>query len=106
LRGGGLSWLEGRLAYANQLAEADHPLMVCVSRDGQRAVGTASERFLFLFHNQGNPHLLCIHSQQEPLPVLEKGQTAVFHQAVYFVEGGLSACVEAFESDTQAGMDA
>src|SRR5260221_1441110 len=94
---GGASWMGGKLAYANQSAPADHPLMVCVSKDGRRSVGTASERFLFLFHNQGNEHLRCIHSQQEPVAVLGPGETAAFQQEVFFVAGGLAECVEAFE---------
>jgi hypothetical protein len=98
LEAGGASWMEGKLSYANQSAEADHPLMVCVSKDGRRAVGTASECFLFLFHNQANEHLRCIHSQQEPVARLGPGETAAFRQQVYFVEGGLVECIEAFES--------
>ena len=44
--------------------EVDHPLMVCVARDGVRSVGTASDDFHFLFHNRANPHLWCMHSHQ------------------------------------------
>jgi hypothetical protein len=101
-REGGVGWRGGRLSYADQAAEADHPLIVYVSKDGRRCVGTASERYQFLFHNQGNEHLRCIHSQQEPVATLRPNETAVFRQKVYFVEGGLAECVKDFEADAPA----
>ena len=82
---------------------ADNPLMVCVSRDGDRSVGTASDDYHYLFHNRANPHLWCMHSQQSPVAVLGAGETASFRQKVYFVEGGLSACVSAYEADPMEG---
>ena len=82
----------------NEDLAADHPLMVCLSRDGDRAVGTASADFQFLFHNRANENLLCIHSQQRPVAALSAGATATFRQKVYFVDGGLAECVSAFEA--------
>ncbi|MBP61790.1 MAG: hypothetical protein CMJ62_09715 [Planctomycetaceae bacterium] len=79
--------------------EPDHPLLVCVARDGDRSVGTASDDFHCLFHNRANPHLWCMHSHQWPVQVLRPGNTAVFRQKVYFVEGGLSDCVAAYQAD-------
>ena len=82
-----------------EAVEADHPLMVCVTPDGDRSVGTASDDFEYLFHNRANPHLWCIHSHQTPVTALEAGRTAVFRQKVYFVDGGLDDCVSAYEAD-------
>ena len=79
--------------------QPDHPLMACVTRDGDRSVGIASDDFHFLFHNRANPHLWCMHSTQWPVPVLPAGHAAVFRQKLYFVNGGLSDCVAAYEAD-------
>jgi hypothetical protein len=99
--GGGIGWDGGKLAHCNQAAEADHPLIVCVSREGNRCVATASEDYWFLFHNRRNEHLRCIHSQQSPVPTLRPGETATFRQKIYFVDGGLARSVAAFEADTR-----
>jgi hypothetical protein len=99
--GGGIGWDGGKLAHCNQAAEADHPLIVCVSREGNRCVATASEDYWFLFHNRRNEHLRCIHSQQSPVPTLRPGETATFRQKVYFIDGGLARSVAAFEADTE-----
>ena len=101
LKNGGVGWAGGRLAHCNQVAEVDHSLIVCVSKDGDHSVGTASENYQFLFHNRANEDLLCIHSQQAPVPVLGSGETAIFRQNVFFVEGGLTDCVAAFEADVE-----
>ena len=79
--------------------QADHPLMVCVARDGTRAVGTASDHCEYVFHNRANPNLWCIHSTQAPAPIVKPGQTVAFRQRVYFVNGGLPKCVRASEDD-------
>ena len=90
------SW-RGHFGRFNESIRADHPLMVCVSREGTRAVGTASEDYQCVFHNRGHEYLRCIHSQQAPIPELASGETGTFRQWVYFVEGGLMDCVAAFE---------
>jgi len=92
----------GELGHLFENTEADHPLIVCVGTDGRRCVGTASEDYAYLFHNCANHNLLCIHSTQAAVPVVEQEQTVTFCQRVYFVDGGLSDCVEAFE-DAQSG---
>jgi hypothetical protein len=96
---GGIAFAGGKLSHSIQAVEAQHPLIVCVSRDGRRCVGTASEDYQFLFHNQGNENLLCLHSQQSALAALSPGSTAIFRQKVYFVDGGLLECIAAFEQD-------
>lgn len=99
LEGGGVGIWGGKLDHLNEPVRADHPLMLCVAKDGKRSVGIASESYYLLFHNQANRNLLCIHSSPEPHPVLEPGRTATFRQKVYFVEGGLMNCIAAFEAD-------
>jgi hypothetical protein len=89
----------GRFSHSNQPAEADHPLIVCVARDGRRALGTASEDYQCVFHNAHYEYLRCIHSQQAPLRVLGPGERATFCQKLYFVQGGLADCIEACEAD-------
>ena len=64
-----------------------------------RAVATASSDYEHVFHNRANPELLCIHSAQRPVPELAPGRTAALTQHVYFVEGGIRECVEAYEAD-------
>lgn len=81
-----------------QAAAVDHPLMVLVSKDGTRSVGIASEHYEFLFHNQME-YLRCIHSESGCAPPVAPGETAIFRQKVYFVNGGLMDCVAAFERD-------
>ena len=81
-----------------QDAEVDHPLIVLRSKDGTQAVGTASEDYEFLFHNQSE-YLRCIHSESGCPPPVKPGQSVAFRQKVYFIKGGLMDCVEAFESD-------
>ena len=83
----------------NEDVVADHPLIVYLSKKGDRAVGTASSDFQYLFHNRANEHLLCMHSQQRPVGTLEPGTVASFNQKVYFVEGGVAECVSAFAND-------
>lgn len=96
---GNLGDWETRRAHLHESIAADHPLIVCVSDDGARAVGTASEDYRFLFHNHANAHLWCIHSQQSPAPVLAPHETVCFRQKVYFSDQGLEGCVAAFEAD-------
>ena len=90
----------GNLSHLFEPVPSDHPLMVCVSRDGRRAVATASSDYEHLFHNRANPELLCIHSSPHGVPELPPGRTAAFVQHVYFVEGGVQESVQAFESDS------
>lgn len=90
------SW-RGMFSQFNETAEADSPLIVCVSRDGTRSIGTASEDYQCVFHNQGCAYLRCIHSQQAPVQLVAPGKTISFRQRVYFLEGGLMDCVSAFE---------
>jgi hypothetical protein len=89
----------GLFSHSNQTSEADHPLIVCVARDGHRAVGTAAEDYQCVFHNAHYAYLRCIHSQQAPERLLGAGETVVFRQKIYFVEDGLRAAVAAFEAD-------
>ncbi len=93
----------GNLSHLFEPVRSDHPLMVCVSKDGRRAVATASSDYEHLFHNRANPELLCIHSSQRPVPELAPGRTAALIQHVYFVEGGIQECVEAYEADPPPG---
>lgn len=86
-----------------QSIRADSPLIVCTSRDGERAVATASENWECVFHNQRMPYLLCIHSQQAPVSVLP-AEEARFRQVIYFIEGGVAACVRAFQKDLENGV--
>jgi hypothetical protein len=95
------SW-GGEFRNYNQKTRVDHPLMVCTSKDGQRGIGTASENFQCVFHNQLT-YLRCIHSQQAPVPNLPAGAEAVFRQVIYFVDGGVSDCVSAFQKDLKEG---
>ena len=89
----------GKLDHLTEAVRADHPLMVCLSKDGQRSISTAADHYYFLFHNQANKQLLCIHSNPEPRPVLRPGETAIIRQTVYFNNGGLMACVTAHDAD-------
>lgn len=91
----------GNLVHLFESTEVDYPLIVCVAKDGRRCVGTASDDYDYLFHNRANHNLLCIHSTQSSVPVVAQGQTATFCQRVYFVDGGLFDCVEAFEQSQQ-----
>jgi hypothetical protein len=100
----GIGWQNGKLAHCNQTAEADFPLIACVSKDGNRCVATASKDYWFLFHNRRNEQLLCLHSQQSPVPKLEPGVTATFRQKMYFINGGLNDCIAAFEADIATGQ--
>jgi hypothetical protein len=94
----------GRFAHCNQQVEADHPLIMCVARDGGRAVGTASEDYQCVFHNSQYEYLRCIHSQQAPVRVLNSGERAVFRQKVYFVQGGVMDCVSAYRVDLEKDL--
>ena len=97
------SW-KGRFSGNNQQARVDHPLMICLSKDGQRAIATASENYECLFHNQGIDYLLCIHSQQAPIERLGPGQEGVFRQVIYFNTGGIQGSLGAFENDVANGL--
>ena len=94
-----VSGWKAHLAHLIEPVESDHPLIVCVSTDGSRSIGTVSENYEYVFHNRANPHLLCIHSSPTPVALLRPGETASFRQRVYFVDGGLEECVAAFEAD-------
>ena len=82
---------------------ADHPLIVCLSKDGGRAVGAASNDYRRVFHNGGLEYLLCVHSQQAVLPELEAGGNFTFRQKIYFADGGLRECIRVFEEDASGG---
>ena len=83
--------------------EVDHPLIVYLSTDGSRTVGTVSEDCDFVFYNSSVPYLLCIHSMQRPVATLPPGQTARFLQKIYFADGGVDACAAAYEADVAGG---
>lgn len=93
----------GHFARHNQKVRADHALMMCTSKQGERTIGTASDHFQCVFHNHGIKYLLCIHSQQEPVSVLRPGEGFTFRQVVYFVEGGIQDCILRFEDDVKSG---
>ena len=88
---------------SNQRPSADHPVIVCTSKDGRRAVATASENYQGVFHNRMD-YLRCIHSQQATVPALPSGGKAVFRQVIYFVDGGVTECVRAFDKDIREGV--
>jgi hypothetical protein len=96
------SW-GGGFKQHNQEWRAYHPLMIVLSRDGKRALGTVSEDYQCLFHNHGSAFLKCVHSQQSPVPKLAAGQEAVFRQIVYFIDGGIKEVVRAYDQDVKAG---
>lgn len=89
------SW-KGYFAECNQRPRADHPLMMCVDRESRRVVATASDDYQCVFHNSGNRYLQCIHSQQAPVPILERNGTAVFRQVILFTEGNRDDCLNYF----------
>ena len=68
---------------------------------GDRVVATAAEDYQTLFHNQGFPYLLCIHSAQAGVAIPRK-KTAVFRQMVWFVDGGIKAAIDAFDRDVRS----
>lgn len=92
------SW-EGHFRKNIQSVRAESPLIVCTSRNGTRAVATASVDWECVFHNKGIPYLLCIHSQQAPQPSLAPGEEAIFRQVLYFIDGGVEECVREFERE-------
>jgi len=87
-----------------QKKRADHPLIVCTSKDARRAVATVSADYECVYHNQGSKYLLCIHSHQAPLPLLAPGKEKVFRQCIYFVDGTVADCVRAYDKDRKAGL--
>ena len=96
--GGRVVW-GGDLSHLFEPVAVDHPLMVCVSRDGDRSVGTASADADHLFHNRANPRLLCIHSTQEISDGVPPGATVLHRQRIYFADGGVDACMERYSPD-------
>jgi hypothetical protein len=86
------SW-EGHFRKNIQTVRAESPLIICTSKDGQRAVATASGDWECVFHNRELPYLLCIHSQQAPQPSLAPGEEVLFRQVIYFIDGGVEECV-------------
>lgn len=97
------SW-GGMFRNSNQKARADHPLMICMAKDGKRSIATASEEYQCVFHNQGSDYLQCIHSQQAPIKKIEPGKEALFRQVIYFIEGGIEETVKAFDRDVKDGV--
>lgn len=97
------SW-GGRFAAHNQKVRADQALMMCISKQGDRTIGTASDHYQCVFHNHGIRYLLCIHSQQAPLSILRVGEEVSFRQVIYLVEGGIQECVLKFREDVQTGF--
>lgn len=95
------SW-RGHFRKHNQKHRVDHPLMVCTSKKGRFAIGTASEDFQCVFHNR-MPYLRCIHSQQAPVSVLAPQDEVAFRQVIYFVDGGIAECERAFRKDIDEG---
>ena len=102
-RSAGQVGMRGDMSPLYEKVEVDHPLMVCVAKEGDRCVGTASDDYRYLFHNRANQHLWCIHSQQMPVATLSPGETVEFRQRVYFVDGGLEECVAAYDADPMRG---
>jgi hypothetical protein len=94
----------GRFTSHNQGARADQALMMCTSKRGGRTIGTASDNYQCVFHNHGIRYLLCIHSQQAPIPILRPAEEVSFRQVVYFVEGGIQECVLQFQEDVRSGF--
>jgi hypothetical protein len=94
----------GHFAGHNQKARADQALMMCTSKQGDRTIGTASDHYQCVFHNHGIKYLLCIHSQQAPIPILRPGEEVSFRQVIYFVEGGIQECVLQFQEDVKSGF--
>jgi hypothetical protein len=89
-------WLTSWKEYVQE-ARADCPMMVGVSRDGQRCIATASNDYVCVFHNRME-YLRCMHSQQRAT-ALEPGQTAVFRQWIYFFDGPMDEFIAAVEDD-------
>jgi hypothetical protein len=86
----------GRFRRTNQPSRADHPLIICLDKEEQRAVATASADYQCVFHNRDSKYLRCIHSQQAPVSSLPPGEAAIFRQWIFFVEGGVSECLRHF----------
>ena len=93
---------QGKVENRTMPDRADHPLMMCVSRSSDRVVATAAEDYQALFHNQGLPYLLCIHSAQAGVAI-PREKTAVFRQMVWFVDGGIKAAIHAFDREVRSG---
>ena len=91
--------LANRRGAGGRVVWGGDPLMVCVSRDGDRSVGTASADADHLFHNRANPRLLCIHSTQEISDGVPPGATVLHRQRIYFADGGVDACMERYRPD-------
>jgi len=89
----------------NQAAKVDHPMIVCLSTDGRRGVGIASDTCCRVFHNCGIEYLLCIHSMHTTVPLLAAGQQATFRHTIYFSNDGLAGCVDAFQRDAENGRN-
>jgi hypothetical protein len=103
LESGRMDAWEGKFKSHNQKERVDYPLMIVRSRDGKRAIGTASEDYQCVFHNHSDQYLLCLHSQQAPVDRLPAGGEAVFRQMFYFTEGGIEDVVRAYEADIRSG---
>jgi hypothetical protein len=103
LESGRIDAWQGKFKSHNQKERVDYPLMIVRSRDGKRAIGTASEDYQCVFHNHSDQYLLCLHSQQAPLDKLPAGDEVVFRQMLYFTEGGIKEVVDAYESDIKRG---
>ena len=97
--GGGRMIWGGDLSHLFEPVPVDHPLIVCVSRDGERSVGTASADPDYLFHNRANPRLLCIHSTQAISDGVAPGAEVLHRQRIYFAAGGIDACLERYRAE-------
>jgi len=98
LEGGKVDHWNRCFPHCFQPGRVDHPLAVCVSKDGSRSVATASVDYECVFSNWGNKRMLCLHSGQEALDVLNPGETAEFRQILYFVDGGIEEAVASYDS--------
>jgi hypothetical protein len=104
LESGRIDTWRGMFRKNNQRPRADHPLMICLDKQKKHAVATVSQDYQCLFHNGGSKYLRCIHSQQSPVSALPPGETAMFRQWIFFVEGGVSESLRLFNQSEAASL--
>jgi len=94
---------KGSVEHRTMPDRVDHPLILCRSKSGARAVATASEDYQGLFYNQSAPYLLCIHSAQTGVKI-PRGKEAVFREIIWFVDGGGGEAVDMYNRDLKAKL--